>query len=195
MSITDITRSLNQHSADRAFHDIAPDSIHVASIRSIRHPECLARDPLKAGNTLHHLLARMADKGPLSDIESTHFPWVSSLRRLIWALGAYKMDIDVALSAYGQLPNGTCDLLVHGGPRRQGIVEVKVILKGSQQSPRARDLVQLASYARLHARNGSFDDLWAAVAYLELEARKVRLMTFNSARGIIEPTLALIQAA
>lgn len=195
MSITDITRSLNQHTANRVFHDIVPDAIDEAAVRRVRHPELIAKDPLLAGNTIHRLLSRMADNDPLSPVESAHFPWVSALRRLVWSLGANQMDIDVNLPAHGHVPHGTCDLLVHGGPKPRGILEVKVIAKGAKSSPRARDLVQLAAYARLCAGKGSFDDLWAGLAYLELETRMVRLMVYNNARDIIVPALPLIRAA
>lgn len=194
MNVTTITRSLSRK-ANAAFEDIDPDHVHTSPVRKLKNPHLISSDPLTAGNDLHRLLQRMGDNEPLSPSESAYFPWVSTLRRMVWDLGAWQMDIDAPLPACGSVPHGTCDLLVHGGPRHRGIVEVKVIAKGSQECPRARDLVQLAAYARLCARAGSFDDLWAGVAYMELEARQVRLMTFESARAIIEPTLALIRAA
>jgi len=195
MTVTDITRSLSKSTTEHAFNGIVPDSIHEARVRRIKHPELLSTDPLDAGNTIHGLLSRMADNDPLTPVESAHFPWVSSLRRLVWGLGADQMDIDVALSAHGHVPHGTCDLLVYGGPKPRGILEVKVIAKGAKSSPRARDLVQLAAYARLCAGRGSFDDLWAGLAYLELETRMVRLMVYNNARDIIVPALPFLRAA
>jgi hypothetical protein len=194
MNVTDITRILSRK-ATVAFEGIEPDHVRTSPVRKLKNLHLISSDPLTAGNDLHRLLQRMGDDEPLSASESAYFPWISTLRRMIWDLGAWRMDIDAPLAACGSVPHGTCDLLVHGGPRRCGVVEVKVISKGSQESPRARDLVQLAAYARLCARSGSFDDLWGGVAYMELEARQVRLLTFDSARRIIAPTLALIRAA
>lgn len=195
MSITDITRSLSHATAAAAFQGIEPDQIRTSPVRRLKYLHLISSDPLTAGNDIHRLLERMGDNKPLSAAESAYFPWISTLRRLVWDLGADQMDIDVALSSQGRVPHGTCDLLVHGGPRRRGIIEVKVIAKGTQSKPRARDLTQLAAYARLQAGRGSFDQVWAGLAYLELEQRTVRLMIYNNSREIILPTLALLRAA
>jgi hypothetical protein len=137
----------------------------------------------------------MGDNLPLSPKESAYFPWVSALRRTVWALGASEMEIDADLIARGSIPHGTCDLLVHGGPATLGVIEAKVIVSGTQETLRGRDLAQLAAYARLIAGRGSFDEVWAGLAYIELETRLVRLAVFNSSRPLVLRTLDLLRAA
>lgn len=195
MNVTDITRSLPPRSTENAYRGIHPDAVQIATVNKLKHQHLLSNDPLTAGNDLHHLLRRMSDSDPLSPTESAYFPWVSAMRRMVWALGAWQMDIDAPLKACRNVPNGTCDLLVHGGPKKRGVLEVKVIVRGTQETPRARDIVQLASYCLLLAGAGSFDALWAGVVYMELETRLVRLLVFKNARPIIEPALELFSAA
>lgn len=110
-------------------------------------------------------------------------------------MGVEELDIETDLDACGGVCRGTCDLLVRGGPAPIGVIEAKVIASGTQETPRGRDLAQLASYARLIAGRRSFDDVWAGLAYVELETRLVRFSVFNSSRSLVMKTLNLLHAA
>lgn len=91
--------------------------------------------------------------------------------------------------------SGVCDLHVHGGPKRHGVIEVKTISHGIVERPRGYDLAQVGAYARLIAGHGSFDEAFAAVAYAELESRTVRIYGVSNARQLVSATLELFRAA
>jgi hypothetical protein len=155
----------------------------------------LAKDPLTAGNDFASLLLRMGDSYPLSNHEKAYLPWLSALRTMVWNLGAWEIQIERPLAPIGCVPRGVCDLFVQGGPQRRGVVEVKVLAHGACNKPRGRDLMQVGAYARLASGQGSFDKVWAAVAYVELENCRVHLFGVKSARMLVTETMNLIRAA
>ncbi len=195
MNVTTLTRSISRHVSDAAFSSLAPDIVRVARIKPGRHDGLASADPLTAGNAFAALLERMGDNAPLSQEEKAYLPWMVTLRKMVWDLGAWQMDIESPLDALGNVPRGVCDLLVHGGPQRRGVIEVKVVSRGSVLIPRGRDLAQVGAYARLIAGKGSFDRVFAAIAYIELETRLVRLVGFSNARDLVTTTLNLFKAA
>lgn len=194
-TVSILTRSLSQTSVAEAFNDLHPDIVHVKSVCMNQYRHLIARGPVEAGNTFHRLLCRMADHEPLSPGEKAYLPWLNALREMVRSLGGRKMEAEYGLRAVGDVPHGTCDLRVHGGPRKIGVIEVKVLTKGSFECPRGRDYAQVASYAWLLAGAGSFDRIWAAVAYVELGCSQVRLVGFKNSRQLISKTLALLRAA
>lgn len=195
MNVTTLTRSIPRHVSDAAFSFFAPDIVRVSNVNPGRHANLISADPLTAGTAFASLLERMGDNYPLSPTEKAYLPWMVALRKMVWGMGAWQMDIEAPLSAIGHVPQGICDLLVHGGPQRRGVIEVKVLTRGSVKTPRGRDLVQVGAYARLLAKHGSFDDVFAAVAYVELEAKAVRLLGVSNARKLVTTTLQLLKAA
>jgi len=195
MNVTTLTRSIPRHTSDAAFSSLNPDIVRVSAVKPGRHSHLISTDPLTAGNAFAALLERMGDNAPLSVQEKAYLPWMVALRKLIWDLGAWKMDIEHSLSPVGEVPRGICDLRIHGGPQRRGVIEVKVIARGIVEKPRGRDLSQVGSYARLIAGKSSFDQIFAAVAYVELETKCVRLFGVSSSRRLITTTLELLRAA
>ena len=160
-----------------------------------QHSALIPSDPREAGSDFHRLLLRMADSGPLVDRERAYLPWLTPARKFIWNLGVTELEIEKKLHGFAGLPNGVCDLLAHGGPQALGPIEVKVIRNGSLDSPRHKDLAQLGAYARLAASHRSFDRMWAALLYVEIENKRICMRGFSSARGLIETSVALIRAA
>lgn len=196
MTITDITRSLPRETANFAFADLQPDSVHPFPVRWTKNQHLLSGIPLDAGTQFHRALRLLCDfdQQP-TPTERAYLGWISALRRAVLSLGVEELGIENDLEACGGVCHGTCDLLVRGGPAPIGVIEAKVIVSGTQEILRGRDLVQLASYARLVAENGSFDDVWAGLAYVELETRLVRLSVFNSSRQLVLRALDVLRAA
>lgn len=195
MNVTSLTRSISRHASAAAFNSLTPDIVRVSKVASGQHADLISTDPLTAGRTFAALLERMCDNAPLSPEEKAYLPWMSTLRTMVWGLGAWEMEIESPLKSVGNVPHGICDVLLYGGPKSRGVIEVKVISRGSVLSPRGRDLVQVGAYARLLAGKGSFDDIFAAVAYVELETRVVRLFGVSNARELVTTTLELFKAA
>lgn len=196
MTITSITRSLPLSATNSAFADIHPDSVHTVPVRWTKNQHLLSSVPLDAGTQFHRTLRLLCnfDQKP-TPTERAYLGWVSALRRAVLSLGVEELRIETDLEACGAIYHGTCDLLVHGGPTPLGVIEAKVIVAGTQETSRGRDLAQLASYARLVAGRRSFDEVWAGLAYVELESRLVRLSVFKSSRNLVIKTLHLLKAA
>lgn len=194
-TVTTLTRSIPRYASDAAFSYLTPDIVRVSTVKPSRHTDLISTDPLTAGTEFASLLGRMGDNDTLSPKEKAYLPWMNALRGMVWDLGAWQMDIESPLVASGVVPHGICDLLVYGGPQRRGVVEVKVLTRGSVKTPRGRDLAQVGAYARLVAGKGSFDRVFAAVAYVELETRVVRLFGVSNARELVTTTLELFKAA
>lgn len=198
MNVTTLTRSLSQTKSTAAFSSFKPDILRCRPVKVFGPTHLISSDPLQAGNDFSALLKRMGDSDPLTPKEKAYLPWMVVLRQMIWALGASEMDIELPLSPCGGVPKGVCDLLVHGGPKSRGVIEVKVISRGEVQTPRGRDLAQLGAYARLvvgRSHDSDFDSVYAGVAYIELESRKVRLYAVSGAQDLVAATIQLLRAA
>jgi hypothetical protein len=192
MNVSSITRTLNHNIANAAYKGVCPDIVRTCAVPPGPNSHLISRDPLTAGTELHALLGRIADNDPLSPKEKAYLPFMATLRTMVRDVGAAHMDSETDLPAAGTIPGGACDLLVRGGPQRRGVVEVKVLMHGTQKAPRGRDLAQVGAYARLIARRGSFDHVWAAVAYVELETGLVRFYGFTNSRQLVMRTLQLV---
>jgi hypothetical protein len=195
MSVSTITRTLDFNIANAAYEGVCTDIVRTCTVPATPYSHLISNDPRTAGSELHALLGRMSDHGPLCDIEKAYLPWVGALRAMLRGMGVLQMENEVALSPVGCVPNGVCDLLVHGGPQPRGAIEVKLLMRGTLDQPRGRNLAQVGSYARLIARHRSFDTIWAAVAYVEIEARQVQLFGFSNSRQLVTQTLELLRAA
>lgn len=195
MTISTITKTMNRNAANAAYADVLPDLIRTLPVRVGKLQHLIPENPLSAGIQFHALLQRMADSEALSPREKALLPWLTALRTEIGALGVWQTEIEANLESKGIVPNGTCDLLVQGGPAPSGVIEVKVISRGTQPAPRGRDLAQLTSYAMLNTERQRYDDVWAAMAYVELETGLVRLFIYNSVSPLVEHTLRLLRAA
>lgn len=195
MTVTTLTRSISQAQSNAAFNTLKPDILRCQSVKVAGATHLISSDPLQAGNHFAALLKRMGDSDPLTPTEKAYLPWMLVLRQMIWDLGAWEMEIESPLKACGGIPRGVCDLLVRGGPKKRGVIEVKVISRGEIHVPRGRDLAQVGAYARLVAGHGQFDHVFAGVAYIELESRKVRLYAVSGVNQLVQATVQLLRAA
>jgi len=194
MNITAITRSLNPSDLAYAYANLHPDIERTSPVETTPLELLVPADPLAAGTAFHRLLTRMQDRNPLSNHEKALLPWLTALRGQLRQLGVRQMDAEAELCPFRETPHGVCDLLVTGGPAPQGVIEVKVVAKGSVASPRDRDLAQLGAYARLVARNRDYKQVWAGVAYVELRHRRVKLYGYSNVRKLVFDTADLLAA-
>lgn len=195
-SITRLTRSLDRNSLAGAFTDLEPDRIQSHPIRWAKNQHLMAKEPLKAGIQFHRTLDLLFDfAAQPTEEQRAYLGWVSALRRAIAALGADEITTNADLAIPGKSYRGTSDIVLQGGPAALGVIECKVILAGEQKEARAKDAMQLAAYSQLLAGRGSYDDVWAALAYVEIESRLVRMMLWESARPLIERASPLLRAA
>ena len=195
-SITSLTRSLDRNSLAGAFTDLEPDRIQCHPVRWSKNQHLLATAPLNAGIEFHNALGLLFDfETKPTPKERAYLGWVSALRRAIVALGAEEITTNADLSLSGKSYHGTGDIVLRGGPAARGVLECKVILDGEQNEARAKDAMQLAAYCQLLAGRGSYDEVWGALAYVEIESRLVRLMVWDSARPLIECAAPLLRSA
>jgi len=196
MNVTTITRPLDSNSLAGAFTALKPDSVLNYPVRWAKNQHLMATRPLVAGIQFHNALELLFDfDSEPTQAERAYLGWVSALRRAITALGVEEITTNAELAGHGKPYHGVSDITAVGGPAAHGVIEAKVILHGSQMEVRAKDAAQLAAYSQLLAGRGSYDDVWAALAYVEIESRLVRLMVWDSARPLIECAAPLLRSA
>lgn len=196
MNVTTITRSIDSNSLAGAFTALKPDSVLNSPVRWAKNQHLMATQPLVAGIQFHNALELLFDfDSEPTQAERAYLGWVSALRRAITALGVEEITTNAELAGHGKPYHGVSDITAVGGPAAHGVIEAKVILHGSQMEVRAKDAAQLAAYSQLLAGRGSYDDVWAALAYVEIESRLVRLLVWNSARPLIECAAPLLRSA
>lgn len=148
--------------------------------------------PFHLGCEFHDLLYRISDRKALDDRERQLLPWLATCRDALRERGAKHLDPEVKLEGGDRLPKGRCDLIAHGGLAELGVIEVKVV--GSlPEEPADAHLLQVSGYAVL--AEDAYDEhrIWAAVAYVSLRERQVRLFVHKGTgrlRGIARPLLA-----
>jgi len=196
MNVTTITRSLDRNSLAGAFTNLKPDHSLTSFIRWAKNQHLLATTPLDAGVQFHGALGLLFDfDAQPTQTQRAYLGWVSALRRGLTALGVEQITTNANVADRGKPYHGVSDILAIGGPAARGVVECKVILKGDQTEARPKDTMQLAAYSQLLAGRGSYDDIWAALAYVEIETRLVRLLVWDSARPLILCAAPLLRAA
>lgn len=192
MSITSILPHLPTNRS--AFTKIHPDRVLVRDIAWGRAPaESLT--PLESGTKFHHALRRFVEDKRSSPKYRAYLPWIATLRQMLCDLGVSGMEVETKLKQRGAIPGGVCDLVVEGGLAHIGAIEVKVITGTPLASPRCATLAQIGAYSRLVADRGSFDDVWAAVAHIELQTGKVRLFLWENSRALATAAIDLFKAA
>ncbi len=144
------------------------------------------------GCEFHDLLYRISDRETLDARERMLLPWLATVRNALRERGAGRLEPEVELEGCDHLPNGRCDLIAHGGLAELGVIEVKVV--GSlPDEPADAHLLQVAGYAVLAEDVYDEHRIWAAVAYVSLRERQVRLFVHKGTgrlRGIARPLLA-----
>lgn len=171
-----------------SFNGIPPSRVLTERVQTKR-PQAL--DPYWAGCNLP--LRRLNDAVSLSAKERLLWPYVASLRTGLEKLGTSIIRAERELGQRYEL-HGACDLLVGGGLRRRGVVEVKVT-NHSPDSPRPRDLTQLGGYLHLAAKSHEYDKWWGCVAYVSLNQSTVTLFAFRDVHALIARSHNLLTAA
>ena len=148
--------------------------------------------PLVLGREFHDLLYRISDRKPLTARERKLLPWLVTCRDALRENGAGYLEPEVELEAGSNLPRGRCDLMAHGGLAELGIIEVKVV-GHLPAEPEDAHLLQLAGYAVLAEEVYDEHRIWAAVAYVSLRERQIRLFVHKGTgrlRGISRHLIA-----
>ena len=149
--------------------------------------------PLDLGCEFHALLYRIADRKALSARERKLMPWLAACREALRENGAGYLEPEVELEGGKNLPKGRCDLMAHGGLAELGIIEVKVV-GHLPAEPEDAHLLQLAGYAVLAEEVYDEHRIWAAVAYVSLRQRQVRLFVHKGTRRLRAISRYLIAA-
>jgi hypothetical protein len=182
--ITKFTKNLDFRRADSAFRALKPDSILTLDVRPSRFQNRINPNPYQAGQELHGLLPCLGNDQPLSERDKGYFPYLATLRGHLRRIGVTSLVPEQPLTAVAPIGHGKCDLLVRGGLARKGVVEIKV-LHECPDAPRGIHLAQTGLYARLIAGWSDFEDVWAALAYMDLQRHTIDVMCFKNARQLI----------
>lgn len=139
--------------------------------------------PFDLGCEFHDLLYRIADRKALSARERKFLPWLVTCRDALRENGAGYLEPEVEMEAGRNLPKGRCDLIAHGGPAELGVIEVKVV-NTLPDEPSDAHLLQMSGYAVLAEEVYAKRRIWAALAYVSLRERRVRLFCHKGTRRL-----------
>lgn len=170
------------------FDGLSPSRVLTEQVQ-IKSPRTL--DPFWVGCNIP--LPRLNDGASLLPKERLLWPYVAALRTGLEKLGTSVIRAERELGQCDEL-HGACDLLVWGGLRRWGVVEVKVT-KHAPDSPRPRDLTQLGGYLDLAAKRHEYNKWWGCVAYVSLSESTVTLFAFRDVHALIARSHDLLTAA
>jgi hypothetical protein len=193
-SVTHFTKALSPFVADRAFADVWPDFTHTIRVPPSRYLDLIAFDPFEAGKSLHDRLPLLGNNDPLSDSDRAYFPFLGSLRDYLRTVGVKEITPEQPLAAVGPIGFSKCDLKVFGGLAPKGVIEVKTGRERPQPS-RGTHLAQLGLYARMIAGWGDYDQVWAALAYVDLHRQTIDFRCFSTARKLIFRAMDLWEEA
>ncbi len=190
---TTITRTLQNIDLDDAnFDDVIP--AHVLTVPVSAGQRLGHQDTYTLGCHLHAALRRYEDSAELTSNERNLWPYVAELRNSLKGLGVQRIQAERPLEAHAGVPRGQCDLLLTGGLRRRGVVEVKVV-EHLPEEPLTLNCLQLGGYLWLAARNDRFERWWGCVAYVSISERKIRLYAYRTIRPLVTRAAELFRAA
>ena len=193
-SVTHFTKALSRSVADKAFADVWPDFTHTVRVPPSRYLKLIAPDPFEAGKSLHDRLPLLGNNDSLSDSDRAYFPFLGSLRDYLRSVGVRSMTPEQPLASVASIGFSKCDLKVYGGLAPKGVIEVKVG-RDCPQPSRGAHLAQLGLYARMIAGWGEYDQVWAALAYVDLHRQTIDVRCFSSTRKLIFRALELWEEA
>jgi len=196
-SVTCFTKSLNPSRAATAFADVSPDSIRTLHVRPSRYQHLIDPNPLQAGIDLHAVLSLLGNRDPLSPKDKGYFPYLATLRGHLQHLGVESLVPEQPLAPVAPIGYSQCDLLVRGGRglAPKGVVEIKVV-QDDPEPRRGVHFCQTGLYARMAAGLwGDFDNVWAALVYMDLGRHTIDVLRFCTARQLIFRAMDLWQEA
>jgi hypothetical protein len=194
MSITSIARSIPDFKIIQGMRGLSTADGKTVAV-PVETPSSLA--PLNSytlGCRFHALLRRVADHGPLTTEEKLMLPWLNALRRQLRAMGAEHFDPLTHFSSARGLPGGEPDLVVQGGPRKHGVIEVKVVER-LPASPAHEHLLQVGAYTAHMANKQGMRRTWAALVYVSFREAKIAFFIFADANAIVQKSSALMEQA
>lgn len=92
------------------------------------------------------------------------------------------------------LPGGEPDVVVHGGPQKLGVIEVKVVDQLPSR-PAHEHLLQVGAYAAHVARGDCFSHPWAGVVYVSFKRAQLDLFVYHDASSMARKSRALLAQA
>lgn len=196
MSITSIARSLSESAIIRGMRGLPFDKRRAISVPLETSNQLADADAYFLGCSFHALLRRLrlSDREALSKQEKMMLPWLSALRSTLRDMGVKNMDPLVRFPARGGLPGGEPDLVVHGGPQKLGVIEVKVVDRLPAR-PAHEHLLQVGAYAAHIARRADFCHPWVGVVYVSFRTAQLDLFVYHDARSMARKSRALLAQA
>jgi hypothetical protein len=186
LTVTQFVRRQNPDALLQAYADLGGvQSFHLAV------PEGRPFDPTRPGvGTEFHEAFHAKNQG--GHIDWTYYHYVRTLRLWLHRQGVHRLWTE--WDYFGQRWHGTVDASLNGGPKRHGLLEIKV--QGADPDEGyVEDWAQLACYCLLAARSGrSLASQWAALAYVLPRQRHIRLLMVTDVRQLTD-RLPLLHAA
>lgn len=178
--ITD--KNIRRFAKQRISEDIHHDFVLNRTV-PVSRGEIPSGTPFDLGCEFHGLLYRISDRKPLTARERKLLPWLVTCRDALRENGAGYLEPEVEMEAGRNLPKGRCDLIAHGGPAELGVIEVKVV-NTLPDEPSDAHLLQMSGYAVLAEEVYAKRRIWAALAYVSLRERRVRLFCHKGTRRL-----------
>lgn len=194
MSITSIARSLPESAIIRGMRGLSFDETRTVRVSLEASNPLADADAYFLGCSFHALLRRLSDHEALSKQEKMMLPWLSALRAMLRDMGVKNIDPRVRFPARGGLPGGEPDLMVHGGPQKLGVIEVKVVDQFPAR-PAHEHLLQVGAYAAHVARGDCFSHPWAGVVYVSFKRAQLDLFVYHDASSMARKSRALLAQA
>lgn len=194
MSITSIARSIPDFKIIQGMRGLSTADEKTVAV-PVETPSSLASlNSYTLGCRFHALLRRVADHGPLTTEEKLMLPWLNALRRQLRAMGAEHFDPLTHFSSARGLPGGAPDLIVQGGPRKHGVIEVKVVDR-LPSSPSHEHLLQVGAYTAHISNKKGVKRTWAALVYVCFREAKITFFIYADADAIVKKSRALMAHA
>jgi hypothetical protein len=194
MSITSIARSLPEFKIIQGMRGLSTADEKTVAVSGETTASLASLTTYTLGCRFHALLRRVADHGPLTTEEKLMLPWLNALRGQLRAMGAEHFDPLTHFSSARGLPSGSPDLIVQGGPRKHGVIEVKVVDR-LPSNPAQEHLLQVGAYTAHMSNKQGIRRTWAALAYVSFREAKITFFIYADANAIVQKSRALMAHA
>ena len=194
MSITSIARSIPDFKIIQGMRGLSTADEKTVAVPAKTTASLASLTTYTLGCRFHALLRRVADHGPLTTEEKLMLPWLNALRGQLRVMGAEHFDPLMHFSSANGLPSGEPDLVVQGGPRKHGVIEVKVVER-LPSDPAQEHLLQVGAYTAHMSNKQGIRRTWAALAYVSFREAKITFFIYADANAIVQKTRALMAHA
>jgi hypothetical protein len=175
-SVTSLVRNAPTRALNRAFAGAHPDSSYDLELSPHIKGARVPYIGIDEGENAHAAISALI-RGEWAD--RRFWPYACVIRDWMSDIGVQRVWTDWHIQETGRFV-GSCDLLVSGGPRSSGVIEVKFVNRGLPEFHRMDHLFQLSLYARgLAEMRGGFDRYWGAIAYVCPSARTIRVFEWT----------------